>query len=401
MTDLRHSLARRARTLALPLVVAGGVGACGVFQRPPGPGPARMAREVESVLNTDEPSPEFFRARARLEAMGPELDPVLARLLEDPGADQRVRANAAILLADRHAPGAVYLLRRALLTVGDDAVRAGAVIGLWKLAPESPQAAAAIRAAINDPSRQVRLNVVQALDVEDAPLLRAALERESDPQVREIGRQLLSLFEARGAPLAFGRPGTYRGTGPDTLARVVFQPQQHTPAQPEVGALWVELPGATLVPLAQRVETVAGVVPAFFDPARTAVVYEAEREIRIRDLRTGATRVVGPGVAPRALPFTDQFVYLEERPAMRRPAEDGTQLTYQVVRGSFTGPQLERMGTLRATVRPEVFASASPVRWMVIGEVREGFVLRGPGITPFLLPNPFEGTPRPEPPARP
>lgn len=399
MILLRHGLARRARLLALPLLAAGGLGACGAFRYVPQPAPARLTEEVRAVLNTEEPSPEFFRARTRLEAMGPELDEVLITLLKDPSADEKVRANAAILLADRRAPAAEILLRRVLLSVGDDPVRAGAVIGLWKLAPESPRAAAAIRAAINDPAPQVRLNVIQALDVEDAPLLRALLLREEDPQVRVIGRQLLTLFEARGAPLALDETGSYRTSGADSLPRVVFQPQQRSPGRPETGALWVELPNATLVPLAQRVESVAGVVPAFFNAARTAVVYEADREIRVRDLRTGATRVAGRGVAPRALPFTDHFVFLEERPGSRREEEGrGTEVEYEVLRGSFSSTRLERMGRLSAVVRPDVFAAASPVRWMMIGEVREGFVLRGPGVTPFLLPNPFEGGPRPAPP---
>ena len=379
-------------------MAAGGLGACGAFRYVPSPAPAALRQEVVATLNTEEPSPEFFRRRARLERLGPELDEVLARVLQDPAQDSRVRANAAILLADRRAPLAVFLLRRTLLTAGDDAVRAGVVVGLWKLSPGSPEAASAIRGAINDPAPRVRLNVVQALEVEDAPLLRDVLADEDDPQVREVGRQLLGLFESRGAPLAADRTGAYRTTGPDSIPRIVFQPQPRLAGGVEAGPLWVEMPGAVLVPLAQRVEAVAGVVPAFFNPLRGAVVYEADREIRIRDLRAGSTRVVGPGVAPRVLPFTDQFVFLEERPALREGGPEETTLTYQVVRGSFSSTRLERMGTLRARVRPEVQAAASPVRWMVIGEVREGFVLRGPGITPFLLPDPFGGGPRPTPP---
>jgi hypothetical protein len=306
-----------------------------------------------------------------------------------------VRANAAILLADRRAPIAVYLLRRQLLTSSSDALRAAAVIGLWKRSGESPEAARAVRAAANDPSVQVRLNVVQALDVEDAALLREMLARERDPQVREIGGQLLVLFEARGAPLAPDSVGTLRASGPDSLPRIVFQPAVRADGGTAPGALWVEAPRAILVPLAQRVEEVAGVVPAFFNATRSSVVFEAEREIRIRDLRTGTTRTVGPGIAPRVLPFTEYFLFLEERRGERRESGPETALAYDVIRGSFGAARLERVGVLRAVARTDRFGGASPARWMVIGEVREGFVLRGPGITPFLLPNPFEGGRRP------
>lgn len=393
MRPLRHRLARRVRLLALPLIAAG-LGACGAFRHVPLPAPVRLTTQVTEILDTEDPSPEFFRERARLQAMGPELDPVLVGLVRNASVDERVRANAAILLADRRAPIAVYLLRRELLTSASDALRAAAVIGLWKLSRESPQAAFAIRAAATDASPRVRLNVVQALDVEDAVLLRGMLARERDPQVLEIGRQLLAFFEARGAPLGADATGTLRGSGPDTLPRIVFQPGVRNPARVSTGALWVEMPGGALVPLAQRVEEVAGVVPAFFNPTHTAVVYEADREIRIRDLRSGTVRVAGAGIAPRVLPFTDFFLFLEERRADRR--EDGveTALAYDVIRGSFVAPRLERVGVLRATARTDRFGAASPARWMVIGEVREGFVLRGPGITPFLLPNPFEGARR-------
>lgn len=395
MRHLRHRLVRRARLLALPLLAAGGLGACGAFRHVPLPAPVRLSAEVTQILNTEEPSAAFFQERARLEAMGPELDPVLAELVRDGSVDERVRANAAILLADRGAPIAVYLLRRQLLASPSDALRAAAVIGLWKRSRESPEAARAIRAAATDAAPRVRLNVVQALDVEDAALLRGMLARERDPQVREIGGQLLTLFEARGAPLAADSAGTLRTAGPDTLPRVVFQPAARGVGGASVGALWVERPGPVLVPLAQRVEEVGGVVPAFFNPARTAVVFEAEREIRIRDLRTGATRVAGAGIAPRVLPFTEYFLFLEERRGERRESGAETALAYDVIRGSFNTPRLERVGVLRAGARTDLFGGASPARWMVIGEVREGFVLRGPGITPFLLPNPFEGGRRP------
>lgn len=390
-------------TRALLLLGLAGLGACWRGAPPPSTPPQRLANEVREILARGEPSPRFYRERSRLETMGAELDPVLVALVNNPDADETVRANALLLLADRRSPAAVPVLRRVLIGSNDELLRSSAVFGLQKLAGDSPQAAAALRAAIDDPSRKVRLSVLQALDVEDVPLIRALLAREDDPQVRSVARDLVALAESRGAPLRREPDGTYRTTTPEGAPQIVFQPSwRDSVAGVDVGALWVEMPRARLVPLAQRVEVVAGVVPAFFSKDRTWVVYEAEREIRLRNLRTGETRVLGPGVAPRVIPFTDLLVFLEERRGARRQGGEGTELTYEVLRAPFGGGVPERLGRVSAVVRPERHANASPVRWMVVGETPEGFVLRGENMTSFLLPSPFPASPptRPNRPGR-
>jgi hypothetical protein len=260
------------------------------------------------------------------------------------------------------------------------------------LAPYGAGGRNALRAAAGDPSALVRLNVLQKLDVEDAVLIRALLAREDDARVRTIARQLLELLEARGARLVRDPRGDLRTSGREDAPQIVFHPTwRDSLGGVEVGALWVELPGnTTLVPLAQDVEVVDGVVPAFFDVARSVVAYEAGPEVRIRDLRTGGTRVMGPGVAPRVIPFTDHIVYVRPQPDGVKPVGDAATVTYDVVRASLLGGEPEVIGELEARVRPEVHAGASPVRWMVVGETRNGFVLRGPGVRPFVLPGPFE-----------
>jgi hypothetical protein len=395
MTPIRIRPFLRVARGALALSGLAALGGCALMQpsAPPRYGNRLFVNQVVRILDVEEPSPAYYRQRARLEVMGPELDAVLIGLVEDDTQDENVRANSVILLADRRAAGSMQLLRRQLMASSSDMVRVAAVHGLQRFAADSAGARNALRAAAGDPSALVRLNVLQKLDVEDAPLIRGLLAREDDARVRTIARQLLELLEARGARLVRDTRGDLRTSGREEAPQVVFHPAwRDSLGGVEVGALWVEIPGATgLVPLAQEVEVVDDVVPAFFNVERTLVVFEAGGEIRVRDLRSGATRVVGAGVAPRVIPFTDQIVFVRPVPGAVTPDGDAATVCYDVVRAGLAGGAPEVIGQLEGTVRPGVHASASPVRWMVVGEGRNGgFVLRAPGVTPFELPGPYE-----------
>jgi hypothetical protein len=392
------------RTFPLPRSARGAIALAGlcvlggcVFNRAPAApryGHPLLVNQVVRILNVEEPTPAYYRERVRLEGMGPELDAVLIGLIDDEAADDHVRANAAELLAYREVPGTVDLLRRQLTASASDVLRAAAVRILQRFAADSAGARNALRAAAGDPSATVRLNVLQRLDVEDAPLVRALLAREGDPQVRTIARQLLELLEARGARLVRDPRGDLRSSGRENTPQIVFHPTWvDSVGGVEVGALWVELPGASsLVPLAQDVEVVDEVVPAFFDPSRAIIVYESGGEVRVRDLRSGDSRSLGAGVAPRVIPFTENIVFVREVPEGRRTDPHGAAfVAYDVVRASFSAGGPEVIGRLTARVRPEVHRGASPVRWMIVGEGRQGFVLRAPGVVEtFVLPGPFE-----------
>lgn len=395
MTTIRIRPLLRVARGALALAGLGALGGCAMMQAsaPPRYGNRLFVNQVVRILDVEEPSPAYFRERARLEVMGPELDAVLIGLVEDESQDENVRANSVILLADRRASGSMQLLRRQLAASGSDVVRAAAVRGLQRFAPDSAGARNALRAAVGDPSALVRLNVLQRLDVEDAPLIRGLLAREDDSRVRTIARQLLELLEARGARLVRDPRGDLRTSGREEAPQIVFHPTwRDSLGGVEIGALWVEMPGSTsLVPLAQEVEVVDDVVPAFFNVERTLVAYEAGGEIRVRDLRGGQTRTVGPGVAPRVIPFTDHIVFV--RAGEVTQTDDGATVRYDVMRAGLSGGAPEVIGQLQAQVRPDVHASASPVRWMVVGEARNGFVLRAPGVTTFVLPGPYEAPP--------
>jgi hypothetical protein len=393
----RIALLRACRLALAAAALALLPGCVSLLRRTPPPqyGFQRLVFDVTRVLDVEEPSPAYYRQRARLEVMGPELDEALTYIITDGAAKDNVRINAATLLADRRGVNAANILRRALVSSNLDELRAASATGLQRFAADSPLVKQALRAALLDPSSRVRLGALQGMDVEDAAFVRALLRREDDGQVRAVARQLLTLFEARGAPLEPDERLDLRTAGSDTSARIVFHPtSSDSLSRLKVGALWVELPGnGGLLPLAPSVEVAGNVVPAFFDPQRRVVVYEADRQIQVRDMASGVTRTVGPGVAPRPVPFTDRFVYLREVRNSRRTVNGVTDLDYVVLRAPFAGGAPEPVGTLHAVVRLDRLGGASPVRTMVVGEAREGFVLRGEGVDTFVLPGPAE--PRP------
>jgi HEAT repeat protein len=377
---------RAAGVLALAVLAA-----CGPRRPNDLTGPIPLSHEVRQILMAERPTREYYDARARLREMGPEVDAVLVALARDPRARPVARANALVLLVDRGSPIAFTTLQRALLTEEVEMLRSAAVLALQRLDPGNEAAAGLIRSALGDPARTVRLNALQSLDIRDVEAIRALLEDEPDREVRQVAMQLVSLAESRGAPLAPDRRGALRTAGPDTDPHIVFRPALvDSVADYATGDLRVELPNAPDLPLAPRVEVVRNVLPAFFAPDRSAVVFEIEREIRVVDLSDRSVRSLGPGIAPRLIPFTHQFVFLRELPGGRREVGgDATEIRYEVLRAGFGGgAEPERLGEMQALARTGVHGNYSAVRWMVVGEGPEGFVLHGAGVTPFAIPTP-------------
>lgn len=384
-TTLRQALGPAGGPV-LALVLAG-LAACSQRPPPAHPEPGHFSTEIRRLLAADRPTREYYDARARLEQMGPEVDAVLVTLARDPSARPVARANALILLADRGSPAAIPVLGQALLTEEVEMLRSAAVLGLQRLAQRSDTAASLIRSAVSDPARTVRLNALQALEIREVETIRALLATESDPEVRTVAMQLVGVAEQRGARLAADRRGALRTTGVETDAQIVFRPTTaDTLADLAIGDLRVELPNAPDIALGTAAEVVGGVVPAFFSLDRSQVVYEVDREIRVVDLASRQTRSIGPGIAPRVIPFSQQFVFLRERPELRREADGATELHYEVWRASFAGGEPERIGETAAIARMHDHANYSPVRWMVVGEARDGFALRGFNMAEFPLP---------------
>jgi len=121
-----------------------------------------------------------------------------------------------------------------------------------------------------------------------------------------------------------------------------------------------------------------GIVPAFFSPDRAQVVFESNSEVLVMDIPSRRVRSLGPGIAPRVVPFSNHFVFLRE--ISRNSATGGrSEVGYGVLAADFAGGEAAPVGELRAT-------GEASVRRMVVAEVPEGFVLRGEGIRTFALP---------------
>jgi hypothetical protein len=380
---------RRALLLLLALAP---LAACAPRSVPPY-GPAPLVRTVRAALAND-PGRDFYRDRERLAAMGPELDPILLGLALDRGQSSITRANALMLLADRGVEAAIPSLRTLLLAEEDESVRAAAVSALYRFA--DPGAQNALRAAVGDRSRRVRLGALLGLDIHDTHTLWTVLRHEEDPEVRSIAADLMAMAEARGAALQEGPEGR-ASVEIAGEPRLIFR-ERGTQAADGIGHgdLWLELPGEERRLLTSGVEVVIGVVPAFFSPDRSQVVLERGREIWLFPVAGGAPRHVSAGIAPRPVPFSENFVFLRELHDRRQETALGWETTYEVWQGAFDHPGVERLGHLEAAARLDRLGGASPVRWMRIRDVPEGFLLLGEGMLPFHLPHTLPGGHSPE-----
>jgi hypothetical protein len=373
----------------LPVLLS--MGACAL--NPPSlpvPGPVELTARVRALLSTDDRSPtEYRRARVELEQLGPQVDTILIELAHDRRARPVARANALILLAERRVEGALATLRWALLTADDELVRSAAVMGLYRIVADYPDAAIAIRAAITDPSPNVRLNALHALDVVDIHTIRGLLRIEPEPAVRVVAQQLLMMAEARGAPLEMDEEGVYRSASRDWEPRLVYRPWMFDEDfEFALGSLGVELPEGRVIPLASEVELAKGVIPAFFNLERTAVVIESARVIHIRDFEQREAIYIGHGIAPRLIPLTDEFLFLRELVEERHESDQGTELAYEIVKSDFNGNSPVRLGSFRVMGLAAQAGLYSPVRWMTIGESMEGWALRVDGDVVFEFPHP-------------
>lgn len=395
---MKKHILRAYRTLprdcAVLLVVAV-MTACASTGRINPQGNAQLAAEVREILGADWPSQDYQRERERLLRMGPELDTILVAVAQDRRARVEARTEALILLAERQSPEALPALRSALQYQSNERLRSAAVLGLDRLAPASEPALELIRLAAEDRSRTVRLTALQSLDIAEVTTIRRVLARETDPEVRQVAFQLVALAESRGAALVPDRRGVLRTATGEGEPQLAFRAVRRLEGVPVAyGDLRIELPNASDIPLGSMVEVVANVVPAFFSPDRGSVVAEIDGEIAVVRIGTRSIRRIGEGTSPRPVPFSNQFIFLRERPEGQFSTAEGIAITYDVFRGAFNSTEVEQIGSLRAVSQSDVNGGESPVDWMVVAEAGDGFVLRGENIETFPLPTPVWGAAR-------
>lgn len=321
------------------------------------------------------------------------VDDTLSALAEDTAGIPIVRANALIHLSERSARH-FFTIAGETLAARDELVRLATATALRHFIDVRPEETRRLlERALRDPSPAVQTKALESIGLDDIAALRAYVATRPMPELRRIAVDLIAAAEERGVPLvaesstgvltrlsASGHRLTYRPSGQHT-GDVTSGTLELTPAD-----------RATVV-VARDVEVVRDVVPAFFSSDGARLVYEAGRQVFVRDVRTGETRRIGSGIAPRVLPFSDAFVFLRERTADRNDSVRKVELTYDVVRARFDPVAAADGGTtigkLIATSQPAVHGNASPVRWMRVTETDGRFALAGEGIDAFALPDPF------------
>jgi hypothetical protein len=317
---------------------------------------------------------------------------LIAEAAEDVHAPIDVRRNALLLLSER-AAGTHLSVFRTALDDDDPRVRAMAASAMRRFMNTHPRDAEQLaRMALEDPVAEVQAEALHVLSDRDPALLRAYMPRAANAELRTIATDLVRVAESRGAGLVGDGTGVLQRVSPHGFS-VTFQPVTRWPQwDAAVGRVTVARNGAAVATI-EGVEAVAGVVPVFFSPEGTHIVFERNREIVVRAVDGGAERAVGAGIAPRVLPFTEEFIFVREAADGRTEVRAQTRIRYEVLRASFAGGrEPEVIGGFNAMLSYERHGNYSPARWAHVEDRSGYFYLSAEGFEAvFPLPNPFGG----------
>jgi hypothetical protein len=357
----------------------------------PGPEPtpearlrAALAREAPDARTLDSLSTQFGDPR--------DYHRMLATIATDTTGNEVVRGNAYVQLGKRYATdqGAVFAHG---ITDRSVRVRASAAAGLSGLLAVSNDSLLMhfVNVGIHDRDDRVQAKALESVGDGLPDLLRVFLAENPGPkpEIRALAQQLLTLAEDRGAPLVPAPDGSF--TRSTSGVQLKYEPRRNWPYwEASAGILRAGRAGAPLDSIANEVEVVRGVVPAFVSKDGRHVVYESARKIHVYDLDARTTRVVGEGVAPRAYPFLESFLYLRERRKDRADtANGGAQLFYDVMRVPFSGGEPAVVAQVSATTQLMTNGAYSPVRWMRVRESTGAFMIEAEGMANTILPDPF------------
>lgn len=318
------------------------------------------------------------------------MSELLAEAILDETAPASVRVNALSLLAQRR-PAEHFHVFRAALDANDVRVRASAVAVLRDFMASHPLEATRIaRTALSDSAPEVQAQALQVLGDADVELLRRYVNTAANEDLRAIAVDLVRLAEQRGAPLEGDSVTGVLQRTTASGARITFTPRTYWPQwNAAVGSVSIaRASGAPLV--LEDIEVAGGVVPAFLSTDGGRIVFERDRRIVVRDMTSGGERVVGTGIAPRPRPFTEEFVFMRERPDSAEEQREVTRLHYDVYSAPFDGSSEPRL--IGSTVASVTFArngAYSPVRWMRVEERGGSFYLTSTDMEIVTLPDPF------------
>jgi hypothetical protein len=324
-----------------------------------------------------------------------QTDELLAEAAEDVYAPIHVRLNALLLLSERGA-GMQLPVFRAALDDDDARVRAMAASSLRRFMDTHPHDAERLaRTALEDPAPEVQAQALHVLGDRDPALLRSYIPRAADPELRHIAVDLVRVAEARGVRLTGdAATGTLHRETPEGFT-LTFTPATRWPQWDAAVGDVVVTRGGTTVATLSGIEAVAGVLPVFLSPEGTHVVYERDRRIIVRAVDTGAERVAGAGMAPRILPFTNDFVFVREAENGRTDMRREVRIRYDLLRAPFeaaAGAEPQVIGELTAVTKYDTHGNYSPVRWMHVEDRSGYFYLAAEGLEAAVpLPDPFRG----------
>lgn len=364
------------------------------------PTPQEVAR-LTGILATELTPAQDSAWRAFRRAHAGTVEAMLERIVLDRDAPPLARANAVVRLAELGYHD--YDVLGQALGDPDPRVR-GATLGALSpfLLRDPERVRPLILRGLVDRERAVRAKALQELGDRDPSLLRWFLEQDPPAELAAIARDLLVMAGERGAPLVPDTSGALERTSASGVV-LRFEMDSAT-ATGALGRLMAQPVDGERIMLADSVLVVGNVIPAAVSPDGDVVAYERAGVIHAHDLETGATGTVGTGIAPRAFPFTDTFLFAARMGTVRRADADaaaepdpeageealadsaGVPL-YQVLRATYRPGRIASVA-LVSVPRAEGWSSDDLLRMARIVEVDGELRLVGPGYaTP--LPSPF------------
>ncbi len=318
-----------------------------------------------------------------------EMDRRLGLVAEDSSNPAVIRINALQLLAHRKAVGQLFAFTAALRSP-EERVRMAAVSAMRDFLPAAEGTAVAIlERALRDPNPRIQARALELLSDRDVDVLRAYLPHTANQELRDVTRALIRVAESRGAALV---PRDTAGTleqVTESGVTITFRPVRRWPEwDAAIGEVSVTLPNKKRVVIANDVEVVGNVIPAFA-LGDSALVYETNREIHVRSLRDGADRKLADGIAPRIMPFTQDVIFFRKVDERTLPTPTDVPFRYHVLRISPAGGEETTLGEVKATTKNAVKGNYSPVRWSRIREMNGSFYIIGETMGEFGLPDPF------------